>query len=95
MTANVFACPMCAGQVNLDAPSPEEISDKCIDLVGNELEQIRIAFYKFVEQQGWEICGSGAGLNIDGEKIIDVSFFVSGRHYWTEIRLARGQSLNA
>jgi hypothetical protein len=73
---------------------PEIISDKCIDLVGIDLEQIRLAFYRFVEQEGWEICGSGAGLNEDGGKSVDVSFYLNGRHYWVDIRLARGQALN-
>jgi hypothetical protein len=67
---------------------PEIISGKVIDLVGNELNQIRTAFYDFVEQQGWEICGSGGGEGPNGEPSVDVSFFLNGRHYWVEIRLA-------
>jgi hypothetical protein len=73
---------------------PHAISDKCIDLVGTDLEQIRLAFYRFVEQEGWEICGSGAGLSEDGGKLVDVSFYLNGRHYWVDIRLALGQALN-
>jgi hypothetical protein len=70
---------------------PEIISDKCVDLVGAELEQIRVAFYHFVEQQGWKICGSGAGEAPDGGRAVDVSFYINGRHYWVDIHLAGGQ----
>jgi len=71
--------------------NPALISDKCIDLVGIDLEQIRLAFYQFVEQNGWQICGSGAGVDQDGGRVVDVSFFLNKRHYWVDIRLAVGQ----
>ncbi len=74
-----------------DDVDPEIISDKCIDLVGVDLEQIRLAFYRFVEQEGWKICGSSAGVDQDGGRVVDVSFFLNNRHYWVDIRLVHGQ----
>jgi hypothetical protein len=78
-------------EANTLNPDPLDITEKCSNLVGVELEQIRLAFYRFVEQEGWDICGSGAGLNEDGSRVVDVSFYLNGRHYWVDIRLALGQ----